>query len=209
VPEQLRMQPGYAMVVTGFGGSGSHARVLAEIRDRITPSFEFVTPMPYVALQQMLDESNAWGFHCYDKGCYVEELSDGVIAAVTEHMPQKGSPLSLVLFYRLDEAYCEVGDEDTAFSGGRSPRFAVFMIAVCPAPEMLPAERAWVRGLWQALRPHTVDGGSYVNGSADFDDDLVKASYGSAKYARLAAIKASLDADNVFHRNANIKPSRG
>ena len=41
--------------------------------------------MPYVALQQMLDEANAWGFYNYDKGCYVEDLSDDVIDVFTEH----------------------------------------------------------------------------------------------------------------------------
>ena len=58
--------------------------------------------MPYVELQKMLDEANAWGFYGYDKGCYVEELSDEVIDVLTEHFPRKTSPLSLVLFYRLD-----------------------------------------------------------------------------------------------------------
>jgi hypothetical protein len=207
VPEAFQMQPGYALVVAGFGSPEDHARVLAEVREKLPPAFEFVTPMPYVALQQMLDESNAWGFHCYDKGCYVEEISDSVIAALTERFPQKRSPLSLVLFYRLDEAYCEVDENDTAFSGGRTPRYAVFIIAVCPTSDLLPAEREWVRSLWQSLQPHSFDVGSYVNGTAEFDDDLVFSAYGPEKYARLATIKATYDPGNVFHRNANIKPS--
>jgi hypothetical protein len=33
---------------------------------------------------------------------------------------EKKSPLSVVFFVRLDEAYCEVGEDDTAFSGGRN-----------------------------------------------------------------------------------------
>ncbi len=88
--------------------------------------------MPYVALQQMLDEANAWGFHTYDKGTYLEDLSDQAIEVVTDHLPRKNSALLALLFYRLDEAYSEVGEDDTAFSGGRSPRFAVFIVAVCP-----------------------------------------------------------------------------
>ena len=58
-----------------------------------------------------------------------------------------------MLFYRLDQAYSEVGDDDTAFSGGRSPRYAVFIIAVCPTPQLLAADRAWARAFWEALRP--------------------------------------------------------
>jgi hypothetical protein len=206
VPEHLQLQPGFIMVVVGFGGAESHARVLEEIRSRLQPAFEFATPMPYVGLQQMLDKSNDWGFYCYDKGCYVEDITDGVIDVLTEHMPKKLSPLSLVLFYRLDGAYCQVPDDATAFSGGRTPRYGVFMIAVCPAPDMLPPERDWIRGLAAAMRPHTIGAGTYVNGSSEFDDDLVRASYGPDKYARLTRIKARYDPANVFHRNANIKP---
>src|SRR4051794_21529111 len=120
VPEGYQLQPGYALIVVGFGGSQSHAKVLDDIRSRIEPTFEMTTPMPYVALQQMLDEANGWGFHCYDKGCYVEDLTDPVIEAVTQAMPNKTSPLTLVLFYRLDGAFAEVAEDATAFSGGRS-----------------------------------------------------------------------------------------
>jgi FAD/FMN-containing dehydrogenase len=207
VPEQYRLQPGYVLVVVGFGAPDAHAQVLSEARQRLTPAFEMATPMPYVQLQKMLDEANAWGFHCYDKGCYVKDLTDDVIAEVTRWVPHKVSPLSLVLFYRLDGAFCDVADDATAFSGLREPCYATFIIAVCPAPEMLEPEREWVRSLWGALQPHAFDVGSYVNGSADFDDADVRSAYGEGKHSRLAEIKAKYDQDNVFHRTANIKPA--
>jgi len=152
VPEQHQLQPGYAAIVVGTGTPESHAEVFAALRGGVPALFDFATPMPYVELQKMLDEANAWGFHCYDKGCYVEALSDDVIDALTEHFPKKISPLSLVLFYRLDGAFSRVEEDATAFSGGRSPRFAVFVIGVCPAPEMLAGEREWVRSMAAALR---------------------------------------------------------
>ncbi len=206
VPEHLQGAPGYALIVVGFGDPESHAGAVAGLRDQLAPAFEFVTPMPYVGLQQLLDEANAWGFHCYDKGCYVDDLSDEVIDALVEQMPKKSSPLSLVLFYRLDGAFCDVAEDATAFGGGRSPRYAVFVIAVCPSPELLEADRGWVRQTYDALRPFSTGAEAYVNGLTDFNDDIVHAAYGS-KYARLADIKATYDPDNVFHRNANIKPS--
>jgi hypothetical protein len=210
VPQEHQLQPGYALIVVGFGSAEEHADVLAQATATVPPLFEFTTPMPYVELQKMLDEANAWGFHCYDKGCYVEELSDDVIDALTEHFPSKTSPLSLALFYRLDTAYARPGDDDTAFSGGRSPRFAVFIIGVCPAPEMLPLERDWVRSLADSLRPYAAPDGIYINGVTDFvRADSVEAAYGAEKYARLVQIKTKYDPGNVFHGSPNILPSVG
>lgn len=207
VPEQYRLQPGYALMVVGFGSADEHASTLQRLRDGLPPLWEFVDSMPYVALQQMLDEANAWGFYGYDKGTYVTDLPDEVIEVITEQLPAKNSPLSVLLFYRLDEAYSQVPEDATAFSGGRSPRYAVFIIGICPVPELLEAERAWVRSFWEALRPHSIDIGSYVNALSDVDEDRLRASYGPEKYERLAAIKRTYDPDNVFHRNANIKPA--
>ena len=128
------------------------------IRSALPPLFDFVTPMPYVALQQLLDEANGWGSYAYDKGGYFADLTDEVIEVLTEHAPRKTSPMSLLLFYRLDGAYSEVAEEATAFSGGRSPRFTASSSAITPTAEMLPAERDWVRSLWQALQPHMLGG---------------------------------------------------
>jgi FAD binding domain/Berberine and berberine like len=208
VPPQHHLAPGYALLLTGFGFTPEHARLVTEIRQALLPLFDLVAPMPYVLLQQILDEANAWGSHSYDKGTYIESLSDEVIGVLTEQVPEKNSPMSAVLFYRLDGAYSRVGDDETAFSGGRSPRYGVFIEGLAPDADLLADERRWVRGVWSALRPHAIGSGDgYVNGSTDFHDDQVRDSYGPAKYERLAAIKAEYDPDNVFHLNANIPPA--
>jgi FAD/FMN-containing dehydrogenase len=207
VPEQHHLQPGYALLVTGFGSAQEHEAIVARIREELPPLFDFVTPLPYVELQQLFDEANAFGFLAYDKGLYLEDLSEGAITVVAEHLPGKISPLSALFFYRLDGAYSEVGEGDTAFGGGRSPRYCVFIIALADSPERLTADRQWVRSFWTALQPHAMGIGSYVNGETEFSDDRVHASFGPAKYQRLAQIKAAYDPDNVFHLNANIKPA--
>ena len=119
---------------------------------------------------------------------------------------EKKSPLSVVFFVRLDEAYCEVGEDDTAFSGGRSPLYSVNFAATCATPEQLPAEREWVRSLFEALRPHMLGAGAYVNILAEEEDARIRETYG-AKYARLQMIKSQYDPNNVFRRNANIRPA--
>ena len=207
VPEQHHHRPGYALTIAGFGSADQHQQVMTRIRQALPPLWELTTPMPYAALQQMLDEANAWGFHTYDKGTYLEDLSDEAIEVIADHLPRKNSPLSVLLFYRLDQAYSQAGENDTAFSGGRSPRFAVFIVAVCPTPGILAADRAWARSFWQALLPHSLGAGSYVNAMTEFDDDRVRAAYGPAKYQRLATIKRKYDPQNLFRHNANIQPA--
>jgi len=140
-------------------------------------------------------------------GSYLEELSDQAIEVVAGHLPRKNSPQSVLLFYRLDEAYSEVGEDDTAFSGRRSPRYSVAIAAVCPTPQLLAADRAWARSLCAALRPHSIDVGSYVNVMTEYEENRVRGAYGPDRYERLARIKAAYDPRNVFHRNANIKPA--
>jgi FAD/FMN-containing dehydrogenase len=99
-----------------------------------------------------------------------------------------------------------VGDGDTAFGGGRADQYAVSLTAVCPDPDGLAADRAWVRAIWDDLLPLATGPGSYVNFMAEYEADRVRASYGASKYQRLARIKRQYDPANVFHRNANIKP---
>jgi GNAT superfamily N-acetyltransferase len=204
VPEEHQMQPGYAMVIVGFGSAEEHAAVVAQAGSAVPPAFAFATPMPYVALQQMLDEANGWGNYYYDKGCYVDDLSDGVIDALVEHFPQKTSPMSIVLFYRLDNAYSAVAEDATAFSGGRSPRYGAFIIGGTPVPEMFAAERDWVRSIAEAMSPYAAGDGSYVNGSTEFD--AVVDAYGAAKFPRLVELKAKYDPTDLLHGNARVAP---
>ncbi len=204
VPPEHHGAPGYAVLVASFGGPDLHAETAARVVADLPPLISFETPMPFVALQQMLDEANAWGVHAYEKGTYLPDLTDAAIAVVTEWVPQKTSPLSMVIFYRLDGAYCEVDDAATAFGGPRTPQFAAFVLAVAPASELLQADRPWVRALWEALQPESL-GGSYVNSLAEYDDARMRATYGD-KYDRLARLKATYDPANVFHRTANIRP---
>jgi hypothetical protein len=123
-------------------------------------------------------------------------------------VPRKHSPTSALLLYRLDGAFSQVGDDQTAFGGGRSPRYGAFIEGITADAGLLAAERGWVRGFWEALRPHALgsfDG--YVNGVTEYSGDGVHGSYGPATYERLARIKAEYDPDNMFHLNANIPPA--
>ena len=206
VPEQYRFRTGHALLVAGFGSAAEHAALVAPIRTAVTPLFELVTPMPFVALQQMFNESAAWGTLGYSKALYLDELSDAAIAVIGEHVPKKSSPLSFCPTFTLDGAYRAPRDADTAFGGSRSAGYVFNIEAATPDPAVYEAERTWVRNFWDAMRPHATGSGGYVNFMADVDEDRVRASYGVEKYRRLARVKAEYDPGNLFHLNANIKP---
>lgn len=104
-------------------------------------------------------------------------------------------------------AFTDVADDATAFGGSRTPGIAFNIAAMASTRELLEHDRAWARAYWDALVPHSTGRGSYVNFMNDYEDDGVPATFGAAKYERLARIKAEYDPENVFHRNPNIKPA--
>lgn len=207
VPEHYRLRPGYALLLVGFGPDGQHAAVAERIRDAIPPLFETVGPMPYVKLQQLLDESTAWGKFHYEKTTYLPELTDGAIEVITDHSSRRNSPLTKTLIYLLDEAYTETGEHDTAFGGERTPRYSVFILAGAPDRETLAPDHAWARSFWDALQPAAQGAGGYLNVTTDYDTTSLRASYGTDKLSRLAGIKTEYDPENVFRHNINIKPT--
>ncbi len=125
VAEQHHFAPGVALIVVGFSSAEAHAALVAPARDALPPLFEFATELPYAALQQMLDESAPWGMHAYSKSLYLDDLTDEAIDVVAERLPGKTSPMSLLPIFPLGGAFADVGEDDTAFGGPRSARFAV------------------------------------------------------------------------------------
>ncbi|WP_280182659.1 FAD-binding oxidoreductase [Nocardia cyriacigeorgica] len=206
VPEQYHLMPGYALLVAGFGTADEHARMVAPIRDALTPLFEFITPMPFTALQSLLDNSAPWGIHGYEKALDIDDLSDEAIAITTDAIPKKASPLSFMPCFCLDGAFSTVGADDTAFGGARTPHYVCNIAAIAPEPELLAQDKQWARQTWADLEALSSNSGGYINFMAEPSQELIRRSYG-AKYARLSALKAKYDPGNVLHRNANIEPA--
>jgi FAD/FMN-containing dehydrogenase len=207
VPPEHQGKTGHALLVAGFGSADEHAQAIAPVREACPPLFELLTPMPYTALQQMFDADLHYGIRSYDKALNLVELSDDAITVMTELATKKRSPLSFMPVFGIRGAACEISDDATAYGGLRTPHFVFEVNGTSDDPDEFAADRAWARSVWDALRPFAANAGSYVNFMSEQDDDRIRASYGPAKYARLARIKAEYDPGNVFHRNANIKPA--
>lgn len=206
VPEQYHFRLGVALMVVGLGSADEQARMMDTVRAMLAPSVDSVTPIPYTALQRFLDESAPWGILGYEKAHFLADLPDEAVDVVTDWVPEKRSPMSFVPIFPMQGAYADAEDDDTAFGGSRSARWGFNIAALASDPQVLAADRAWVREFWEALLPYAMNSGGYVNFMTENQNDRVRAAYGPAKYARLAGVKKEYDPDNAFHLNANIKP---
>jgi FAD/FMN-containing dehydrogenase len=206
VPEEHRGVPGIAVMVASWGSAEEHATAVAPLHAR-HPLFELVTPIPHVGLQQALDNAEPWGIHSYAKSLNLDDWPDDAIEVLLTRLVRRHSPMSYVPMFTLRGRFREVPDDATAWGSPRSTRWALALLALADDEETFEADRAWVRDLWQALRPYASDEGAYLNFEVDTDERRVRASYGEEKFRRLAALKAEWDPNNMFRHNANIPPA--
>jgi hypothetical protein len=96
--------------------------------------------------------------------------------------------------------------EDATACGNRDAAYAMNIIATFPDAAATAAHVAWARDVAAAAAPFGT-GGVYVNFLGDEGGDRVRAAYGPAKFARLSALKAKLDPENLFRLNQNIPPA--
>ncbi|MDR8414795.1 FAD-binding oxidoreductase [Nonomuraea sp. 3-1Str] len=208
VPPPHRSRPGHALLIAGFGSAEEHRATVTGVEDMLRPLFTYADAMPYPRLQAFLDATAPWGVHAYERALDLAAITPRVAATLCEQAALKGSAMTFMPSFRLDGEFCAVDDAATAYGGSRLPHHTLCFTALTPSPEALPAERAWSRAAWEAVLPHAMGAGSYVNFQVEREADRVRAAYGAEKYGRLAAVKAVYDPDNVFHLNANIRPAR-
>lgn len=207
VPPEHHFRPGVGIIVVGFGTAEEHAAAIAPLQAALEPLFEAVMPLPYVALQQMLDEGAFWGVRAYSKGLFFDELSDAAIDVIADRTGRREAPMSQLLIFPFGGAYTEVADSDTAWGGRRAPGWLMAVEGVAPDPESFVGARLWARDTWELLVPIAGSPAGYVNTMPEQDDRALLATYGQAKYDRLAQVKGIYDPGNVFAVNANIKPA--
>jgi hypothetical protein len=105
--------------------------------------------------------------------------------------------------FHLGGAVARVGDDETPFNG-RQAGHTININATTVTAEGFDEERAWSRGLWEALTPYHT--GVYVNFLLDEGEERIRQAYGPAKYDRLKALKTKYDPGNLFRLNQNIPP---
>jgi len=188
------------------GDIAAGQRVIEPLRSLGTPLAEVVRPVPYLAIQSMLDAGAPHGMHYYWKSHRLPELSDEVIDVIVGRVESITSPFSQISGWAVGGVVSRT-DPDATAVGEREVGFELNVVAAWPPPDPDgPGHTAWVREGWEALRPHSV--GVYANFLSDEGAAGVEAAYGG-RLARLTALKDRYDPTNFFRMNANIRPSEG
>ncbi len=204
VPADLQGRKIVAIVGCWCGDTDAGQAALAPIRD-LGPAVDLFGPMPYPALQGMLDEGAPAGLRNYFRSGYTSDLADGLIDTLLEHGARLPSPMSQLHLHHMGGAVARVGEDDTAFSHRRAA-YAYNLVSIwtdgADDDENIGANRS----LAAALEPFST-GGVYVNFLGDEGEARIRAAYGEAKYERLARLKARFDPDNLFRLNQNIHPA--
>jgi FAD/FMN-containing dehydrogenase len=207
IPEEWHFKK-IAAVLACWAGDGAAGEAAVEPLRRLgTVVNDLLGPIPYVALQQLIDPLWERGSANHFTSAFVDRLPDEAIETFADfHRRSPDLPVQAELhIHQLGGAMGRVPVDATAFANRTSP-YIVNCIARTPQPEELATHTAWARAARDAMAPYGNDG-MYVNFSGEGDEDVVRRSYPSATYRRLQAVKDRLDPANLFRFNQNIKPT--
>jgi FAD/FMN-containing dehydrogenase len=204
VPPELTGQKVIAIVGCWCGDLDAGTAAIQPLR-ALGPSVDLFGPMPYPALQSMLDASAPAGVRNYFRGGYVADLSDEVIAVAVDHGAALTSPMAAIHFHQMGGAVGRIGVDASSFSG-RAAGYTYNLVGTWLDPADDATQIGLIRAAGEALAPLSMPT-SYVNFLTEGGRDSARAAYGDAIYDRLARLKRQYDPGNLFNRNQNVRPA--
>jgi FAD/FMN-containing dehydrogenase len=204
LPEDVHGKP-VAIMIGCYGGAiedgEQHYRPLKEFGP---PIADLVGPMPYVALQSLLDPLWGPGARNYFRSGYLTRLGSDVSAVVDSFVGRRPAGLlSEVHVHHMGGAIDAVPADESVYSGRGAP-YVWNIVCRWENPADTDENITWARDLGAALEPFST-GQSYVNFIGDTGRERL--AYPPATYARLADVKRRYDPENVFHLNQNVVPA--
>ena len=168
------------------------------------PIMVAVQPMPFPAMQSILDDAFPSGTRNYWKSAFVQGLPDKVIDVLEQQAKGMTSPLSGLLV----EYYGGAGGRKEAHANAFAQRQSDFCIGFMPQwtdPAEDQAQIAWAQSAWEAIRPFASEG-YLLNYLSAGEEEAIRAAFGS-NLQRLRELKARYDPKNFFSLNQNIRPA--
>jgi hypothetical protein len=193
--------PPMLMVLICYAGDEASAEeAVRPLRELGTVLHQALERKPYYKMLE--DAVPPPGLRSLTQNGFIKTIDDDVIAALAANYGRPGT--GIIQLRSLGGAVARVSPDATAFA---HRDYEAFVLCASLAPANLPDEQAWhiSREAWAPIRPFAA--GGYINFMTDLSADSLAAAYPSATHARLAAIKAIYDPENIFNQNGNIKPA--
>jgi hypothetical protein len=203
VPIELRGRPvaGSSLVWTGDPEAGRP--FLERALSMCIPNSVSSKIVSFLNLQTMADSDFPHGRRYYTKSGYFTDLDNGVIDRLAEAVATLPSSETQIELAYLGGAAARIGADETAF-GDRSSPFILNLLANWLDPSADPGHIAWIRTLFNRLRP-AMKPGVYVNFMSGDEQDRVPEAYHD-RWDRMVAVKSHYDPSNFFRLNQNVPP---
>jgi FAD/FMN-containing dehydrogenase len=188
------------------GHSGSIAEGEAAVRPLKAfgpPVLDALGPIPYTALNTMLDSAFPRGAYNYWKAQLLTDLSDDAIQTIVRAFEASPSSMNHIIIEHLHGAACRVPVTSTACTL-RTPGYNVVIISQWAHAHETDRGIAWARDTFASLAPYLASI-RYVNYLEPDAREAAAAAYGP-NLPRLRDLKTKWDPDNVFRHNVNIPP---
>jgi hypothetical protein len=206
VPEEARGEPATALILVYAGDPHRGQEVFRPLIEWGEPWVKLVRPMPYVAVQQLIDAGNPWGISEYPKVDYLAELPDEAIDAAVDKAAEARSPFTQLIFGPLGGALART-DRSAMALNTPDAKWVCFCLATWQDPAVAQGEIAWARSFMDTMRPWAAGAAPPNFMSPDDPAARLRSYYGHDKFRRLVALKDKYDPDNVFALNQNVAPS--
>jgi FAD/FMN-containing dehydrogenase len=209
IPEPVRGQPITGVIFCYIGPVEDGQRALADLKAQLgEPAMDMVQPIPYTALQQMIDGSAPRGISEYFKFDFLQALSDEAIDTLVDAFAKCPSPHSQVILEPLG-GECSRTDGDSMALSMPDVFWAYHSLNMWLDPAESDVNVVFAREFSATMAPFGV-GVAYPNFlNLDEGDQRLRASFGEEKWTRLTELKRRWDPDNVFRLNQNIPPADG
>jgi FAD/FMN-containing dehydrogenase len=184
------------------GDADGGEQVLAPFRRLAPPVADMLKPMAYHEIYPPEDTS----YHptAVGKTMFIDRVDLGCACTIVDVIKASDATLRVVQIRVLGGAMAGVAPEATAFAH-RQRRILINVAAFFQGEADRSARQSWVNEVAGRLDQGVP--GAYVNFLNDEGPDRVRAAYPGSTGARLRAIKARYDPDNLFRCNENIAPS--
>jgi hypothetical protein len=156
-------------------------------------------------LQTMADSAFPHGRRYYTKSGYFSDLADVSIDRLLEAAATIPSPQTQIELAYLGGSAAQIGADETAF-GDRSSPFILNLLANWSDPSADGANIAWIRGIFNKLRP-AMKPGVYTNFMSGDEQDRVPEAYHD-RWDRIVTVKSHYDPNNFFRLNQNVPPRK-